>query len=158
MKLQGSMTALATPCRNGALDEKAYAALIEYQLANGTSALVPMGTTGEAATMSAEERRRAIELCVEVKLLFIKEFNQKLTILNISNAQITELTNKDMSFELGFTKNNMKLPFKAQGRTVVLKNDVTFRMNLTVSNTKTIQRKIDELNLEIDNQIASSIL
>lgn len=73
--------------------------------------------------------------------------------LNVSNAQITELNNKDMSFELGFTKNNMKLPFKAQGRTIVLKNDVTFRMNLTVSNTKTIQRKIDELNMVTNGNI-----
>jgi cell surface protein SprA len=66
--------------------------------------------------------------------------------LTVSNAQITELSSKDVSFEMGFTKNNMKLPFKSQGRTVVLKNDVTFRLNLTVGNTRTIQRKINELN------------
>jgi cell surface protein SprA len=64
--------------------------------------------------------------------------------LNISNAQITELNNKDVAFELGYTKNNLKLPFKSQGRTIVLKNDVTFRVNLTVTNGKTIQRKINE--------------
>jgi cell surface protein SprA len=66
--------------------------------------------------------------------------------LNISNAQLTELNSKDITFEIGYTKNNMKLPFKSQGRTIVLKNDVTFRMNVTVSDSKTIQRKIDELN------------
>jgi len=66
--------------------------------------------------------------------------------LNISNAQVTELINKDVAFELGFTKNNMKLPFKSQGRTIVLKNDVTFRMNVTVTNMKTIQRKVAELH------------
>jgi cell surface protein SprA len=66
--------------------------------------------------------------------------------LNISNAQITELSSKDMAFELGFTKNNMKLPFKSQGRLIVLKNDLTFRMNVTLSDTKTIQRKINDLN------------
>jgi cell surface protein SprA len=64
--------------------------------------------------------------------------------LNISNAQITELNSKDVSFEMGFTKNNMKLPFKSQGRTIVLKNDVTFRLNMTVTNSKTIQRKINQ--------------
>jgi cell surface protein SprA len=67
--------------------------------------------------------------------------------LNISNAQITELSSKDVSLELGYTKNNMKLPFKSQGRLVVLKNDVTFRLNMTITDTKTIQRKIDELNI-----------
>ncbi|MGC1241531.1 MAG: cell surface protein SprA, partial [Chryseosolibacter sp.] len=66
--------------------------------------------------------------------------------LNISNAQVTELNSKDISCEIGFTKNNMKLPFKSQGRTIVLKNDVTFRMNISVSDNKTIQRKIDDLS------------
>jgi cell surface protein SprA len=64
--------------------------------------------------------------------------------LVVSNAQISELNSKDVAFEIGFTKNNMKMPFKAQGRTVILKNDLTFRMNLTVSDTKTIQRKLEE--------------
>ncbi len=66
MMLHGSMTALATPFKDGKLDEAAYTALIEYQLANGTSVLIPMGTTGEAVTMTAPERRRAIELCIQV--------------------------------------------------------------------------------------------
>ena len=66
MTLQGSMTALATPFKDGKLDEAAYTALIEYQITNGTSVLIPMGTTGEAVTMTAPERRRAIELCIEV--------------------------------------------------------------------------------------------
>ena len=66
--------------------------------------------------------------------------------LNISNAQITELNSKDVSLEVGYTKNNMKLPFKSQGRTIVLKNDITFRMNVTISDSKTIQRKIEDQN------------
>jgi cell surface protein SprA len=73
--------------------------------------------------------------------------------LNISNAQITELSSKDLSFELGFTKNNMKLPFKNQGRLIVLKNDLTFRLNMTFTDTKTIQRKIDELNIITNGNI-----
>lgn len=66
MKLQGSMTALATPFKDGKLDEAAYEKLIEYQVTNGTSVLIPMGTTGEAVTMTAAERRRAIEVCIKV--------------------------------------------------------------------------------------------
>jgi cell surface protein SprA len=66
--------------------------------------------------------------------------------LNITNAQITELNSKDVSFELGYTKNNLKLPFKVQGETIILKNDVTFRLNVSVSDNKTIQRKVDEIN------------
>jgi cell surface protein SprA len=66
--------------------------------------------------------------------------------LNISNAQVTEVNSKDISCEIGFTKNNMKLPFKSQGRTIVLKNDVTFRMNFSISDNQTIQRKVDDLS------------
>lgn len=73
--------------------------------------------------------------------------------LNISNAQVTEVNSKDISMEIGYTKNNMKMPIKSQGRTIVLKNDVTFRMNLTVSNQSTIQRKIDELNVLTNGNI-----
>ncbi|MEJ1238972.1 cell surface protein SprA [Chryseolinea sp. T2] len=73
--------------------------------------------------------------------------------LNISNAQITELNTKDVSLELGFTKNNMKLPFKSQGRLIVLKNDLTFRLNGSIADTKTIQRKINELNTVTNGSI-----
>ncbi|MFM8742845.1 MAG: cell surface protein SprA, partial [Cytophagales bacterium] len=65
--------------------------------------------------------------------------------LNVSNAQVTEQLGKDWSFEMGFTKNNMKLPFKDHGRTITLKNDVTFLFNVTLSNTQTIQRRIDDV-------------
>jgi 4-hydroxy-tetrahydrodipicolinate synthase len=61
----GSMTALATPFRDGQLDEGAYRALVRQQLEGGTDVLIPMGTTGESVTMTAEERTRAIRVCVE---------------------------------------------------------------------------------------------
>jgi cell surface protein SprA len=66
--------------------------------------------------------------------------------LNISNAQVTELNSKDWSGEVGFTKSNFKLPWKSQGRTITVKNDVTFRLNVSVTNNLTIQRKIDEVS------------
>ena len=62
---EGSMTALATPFRDGAFDEAAYRALLRQQMSGGTSVLIPMGTTGEAVTMSPEERSRAIRVAVE---------------------------------------------------------------------------------------------
>ena len=73
--------------------------------------------------------------------------------LNIANAQVTEVSSKDVTVEVGYTKNNMKLPIKSQGRTIVLKNDVTFRMNMTISNQSTIQRKIEELNVLTNGNI-----
>jgi cell surface protein SprA len=66
--------------------------------------------------------------------------------LNISNAQITELNSKDWSVDVGYTKNNMKLPFRQDGRVITLKNDITFQLNMSVTNNRTIQRKIEEVN------------
>ena len=66
LELKGSITALVTPFKKGALDEEAFARLIERQLENGTHGLVPVGSTGEAPTVSHEEHRRLIDICVEV--------------------------------------------------------------------------------------------
>ena len=61
----GSIVAIVTPFRNGQVDEEAYRGLIEFQIENGTSAIVPCGTTGESATLSMEEHSRVIEICVD---------------------------------------------------------------------------------------------
>ena len=61
---RGSITALITPFREGALDEQAFVALVERQIAGGTHGLVPVGTTGESVTLSLEEHQRVVELCV----------------------------------------------------------------------------------------------
>jgi len=60
----GSIPALITPFRNGAVDEKAFEALVEWQIAEGSAALVPCGTTGESPTLSHAEHKRVIEICV----------------------------------------------------------------------------------------------
>ncbi|HQQ95834.1 MAG TPA: hypothetical protein PLX35_01165, partial [Cyclobacteriaceae bacterium] len=65
--------------------------------------------------------------------------------LNIANAQITEVNAKDWSLEVGFIKNNMRMPFRDHGRVITIKNDVNFRLNLSVTNNETIQRKIDDV-------------
>jgi len=67
--------------------------------------------------------------------------------LNLANSQVTELNSKDFVISLGFTKSNIKIPFRIQGRTTTLKNDLDFRMDLTIKDTKTIQRKFSENSL-----------
>lgn len=62
----GSIPALVTPFLNGEVDRKAFAALVERQIAGGSSALVPVGTTGETSTLSTEEHKDVVTLCVEV--------------------------------------------------------------------------------------------
>ncbi|MDR3511076.1 MAG: 4-hydroxy-tetrahydrodipicolinate synthase [Caulobacteraceae bacterium] len=61
----GVLTALITPFRRGEVDESAFVELVERQIAGGVHGLVPVGTTGESATLSHEEHRRVVELCVQ---------------------------------------------------------------------------------------------
>lgn len=62
---QGSIVALVTPFKNGAVDEKAFQELVEWHVQSGTDGLVPVGTTGESPTLSHEEHERVVALCVE---------------------------------------------------------------------------------------------
>ncbi len=62
---KGSMVAIITPFKEGKVDEETYRELIEFQIENNTSAIVPCGTTGESATLSIEEHSRVIDLAVE---------------------------------------------------------------------------------------------
>lgn len=62
----GSITALITPFRGGTIDEKAFQDLVQWQIDEGTHAVVPCGTTGESPVLSHDEHNRVIELCVEV--------------------------------------------------------------------------------------------
>lgn len=63
---KGAYTALITPFRNGAVDEKALADIVEWQIAEGIHGLVPVGTTGESPTLNYDEHKRVVELTVEV--------------------------------------------------------------------------------------------
>jgi 4-hydroxy-tetrahydrodipicolinate synthase len=62
---RGSFTALITPFKNGSLDEKAFRELVDWQIAEGTNGLVPVGTTGESPTLSHDEHMLVVEWCVE---------------------------------------------------------------------------------------------
>ncbi len=62
----GSIVEIVTPFRSGRVDERAFADLIEWQIAQGTNGIVPCGTTGESATLTHEEHHRVVKLTVEV--------------------------------------------------------------------------------------------
>jgi 4-hydroxy-tetrahydrodipicolinate synthase len=80
---KGSNVALITPFKDGKLDVNAYIKLIHFQIANGTNALVPAGTTGESPTLSHNEHQQVIELC-------IKESNGKNPIIAGTGSNSTE--------------------------------------------------------------------
>jgi 4-hydroxy-tetrahydrodipicolinate synthase len=62
---RGSFTALVTPFKNGSVDEKVFRDLVEWQIAEGTNGLVPVGTTGESPTLSHDEHKQVVEWCVD---------------------------------------------------------------------------------------------
>ena len=62
---RGSLTALITPFRNGEVDEGAFQRFVDWQIKEGTDAVVPCGTTGESPTLSHAEHMRVVELCIE---------------------------------------------------------------------------------------------
>ena len=80
---KGSNVALITPFKNNSLDEEAYIKLIHFHMDNGTSGLVPAGTTGESPTLSHEEHQRVIDLC-------IKESNGKIPVIAGTGSNSTE--------------------------------------------------------------------
>ena len=80
---KGSNVALITPFRNNGLDEEAYIKLIHFHIENGTSGLVPAGTTGESPTLSHSEHERVIDLC-------IKESNGKIPVIAGTGSNSTE--------------------------------------------------------------------
>ncbi len=82
---QGSIVAIVTPFKNGKVDEKAYADLIEWHIKEGTNAIVPVGTTGESATLDYEEHHRVIEVAIET-------VNKRVPVIAGTGANATEET------------------------------------------------------------------
>mgnify|MGYP006118511911 FL=1 len=80
---KGSNVALITPFKNNKLDEDSYISLILYHLKNGTSGLVPAGTTGESPTLSHHEHQKVIEICV-------KETKGKIPVIAGTGSNSTE--------------------------------------------------------------------
>ena len=80
---KGSIVALITPFKNNKLDEDSYISLIHHHLKNGTSGLVPAGTTGESPTLDHKEHQRVIELCV-------KESNGKIPVIAGTGSNSTD--------------------------------------------------------------------
>ena len=66
--------------------------------------------------------------------------------LNLSNAQVSETKNNEISLDLGYTKDKLKLPWRVRGRTITIQNDVTFRLNMSLRDARTIQRTIEGEN------------
>ncbi len=109
--------------------------------------IVPIYIVGQVGIRETFAPLIGLSIRTKSRVTARAEFKKERAILlNLNNAQVTEQRSSDFSFEFGLTKNNFKVPFRIQGRTVRLKNDLTFRFNFTLRNSKTVQRKIAEIN------------
>ena len=114
-------------------------------IVNDSSKVVPVFVINQVMISETFAPLIGISVKTKSKLSFTFNYKTKRDIsLSVANAQITEMNGKDWSLEVGFTKNNMRLPFRDQGRIITLKNDVTFKMTVGVTNSETIQRRIDQ--------------
>ena len=83
---------------NGIVDEKAFASFVEWQITQGSHGLVPVGTTGESPTVSHEEHRRVVEICVEVankRVPVVAGAGSNSTAEAVSLAKFAEATGAD---------------------------------------------------------------
>jgi 4-hydroxy-tetrahydrodipicolinate synthase len=83
--IKGSIVAIITPFKNGKVDEKALAELIEWHIREGTTAIVPCGTTGESATLEYDEHYRVIEVTIEA-------VNKRIPVIAGTGANSTDET------------------------------------------------------------------
>ena len=87
---KGVFTALLTPFKNGALDEVSFRSFIDFQIESGIHGLVPVGTTGESPTVSHDEHKLAVEICID-------QANKKVPVIagtgSNNTAEAIELTN-----------------------------------------------------------------
>jgi cell surface protein SprA len=114
-------------------------------IANDNGELIPVFLFGQVTLQEEFSPLIGINFRTKKQLTARLDYKiQRNLALNINNAQITEVRNRDVSLEVGYTKSKLRLPFKSQGRVITLDNDVTFKLNLTIQENQTFQRRIDE--------------
>ncbi|WP_319773306.1 4-hydroxy-tetrahydrodipicolinate synthase [Breoghania sp.] len=92
---KGSIPALVTPFHNGSVDEKRFQDFVDWQIKEGSHGLVPVGTTGESPTLSHDEHKRVVQLCVEAadgRVPVIAGAGSNNTVEAIELAQAAEAT------------------------------------------------------------------
>lgn len=89
--------------------------------------------------------------------LNVRYAQQRNIALNLTNVQVTELKNSDITVEAGFVKAGLKIPFKINRGYKVLKNDLTFRLAVTARDTRTLQRRMDDTDQQITTVTAGNL-
>jgi cell surface protein SprA len=122
----------------------------DYPLAsvfNDNGEWVPLYIVNQVAITERFAPLIGINLRTKSRLDFRIEYRRERNLaLQLSNAQVTELNRKDFVVDIGYRKAGFKIPWKMGGKNVTLENDLTFRLAMSVGDSETIQRKIEESN------------
>jgi cell surface protein SprA len=115
-------------------------------IGNENNEWIPVFLTSQVVIQERFAPLIGINIRTQSRMNFRIDYKRERNIaLNVSNAQITELTSGDIAVDVGYTKANMKMPFRYQGQVITLENDLTFKLTFTLRDTRTIQRKIEEV-------------
>ncbi len=130
----------------------------DYQppsLANSQGNFAPIYVINQVTISERFSPLIGVNLRTKSNLTVRVDFNKERDLgLNLSNAQVAEVRSNSLVLSLGYTKANLKLPFRSRGETIVLKNDIDFRLDLTIRDTRTIQR---QLPLQPDEEITNVV-
>lgn len=109
---------------------------------------IPLYVIGQVSIQESFSPLLGINMKTKKNITFNIRYNYTRNLnLSMSNAQVMEMKNKDWSVSVGYTKTGMKLPFTYKRRTIVLKNEITFRFDFTIRDSRTVQRRIDDVNV-----------
>ena len=118
---------------------------VTYRDQMGDEFLVPIYAMSVITFQEKFSPLIGINATTKSKISLQVSYNQDRNIgLNLANSYVNELSNKDLVLGIGFTRANVLVPFKVRGKRVSLKNDLKFDAKLTIRDTRTIQRKLDE--------------
>ncbi len=114
---------------------------------NSNDVFVPELVLNQVAITESFSPLIGINLSTKKRMNINVEYKMERSLaLNLSNTQITELNRNDFSLTFGYTKAKFKLPFRSKGKVITLKNDLSFRMQMSIGDNKTVQRKIEDSN------------
>ncbi len=111
----------------------------------GTNNLVPLYVANQVVITEQFAPLIGVSLRTKKRLSTNISYNKERNLaLNLSNTQLTEQSKRDVRIDFSYTTANFKLPFRSRGREIILKNDIAFKMGLTIMRNQIIQRKFDE--------------
>ncbi len=116
-------------------------------VSNENGEWVPLYVINQVAITERFAPLIGVNLRTKSRLDFRIEYRKERNLaLQMSNAQVTELNRSDFVLDVGYRKAGFKIPWKIGGKDVTLENDLTFRLAMSIGDSQTIQRKIDESN------------